>query len=318
MFMLMKILIFLLIFLFAQNAEASILLDRIVAVVNKEVITWSELYKMMEYEAADKIRALSEQERLKIFKDNEKIFLEQLIDQKLQIQEAKGLGYEVSKEELNEAIENIKNKYSLTDDEFKASLEKEGMTFEEYKERLSEQILISKFVNRHIRNKIVVSDEEIKRYIESNKDKFDNIETFRIRQIFFKKPQDEANKIKIEEKAKLILEKLKEGEDFSILAKEYSDDPSAKTGGELGLIKKNLLASEFIKVLSELKAGDVSEPFWTEKGLHIIKLEEKFTAKSIEEISEDVREQLMETKFIEKYRDYIKSLREKARIDIRL
>lgn len=316
--MLMKILIFLLIFLFAQKAEASILLDRIVAVVNKEVITWSELYKMMEYEAADKIRALNEQERLKIFKDNEKIFLEQLIDQKLQIQEAKGLGYEVSKEELNEAIENIKNKYSLTDDDFEASLKKEGMTFEEYKERLSEQILISKFVNRHIRNKIIVSDEEIKRYIESNKDKFDNIETFRIRQIFFKKPLDEAEKIKIEEKAKLILRKLEEGEDFSNLAKEYSDDPSAKTGGELGLIKKNLLANEFIEVLSNLEVGEVSEPFWTEKGLHIIKLEEKFTAKSIEEIREDVRQQLMETKFIEKYRDYIKSLREKARIDIRL
>ncbi len=316
--MLLRLLIFLLIFLFIQNVQASILLDRIVAVVNKEVITWSELYKMMEYEAADKIRALNEQERLKIFKDNEKIFLEQLIDQKLQIQEAKGLGYEVSKEELNEAIENIKNKYSLTDDDFEASLKKEGMTFEEYKERLSEQILISKFVNRQIRNKIVVSDEEIKRYIESNKDKFDNIETFRIRQIFFKKPRDEADKIKIEEKAKLILRKLKEGEDFSTLAKEYSDDPSAKTGGELGLIKKNLLANEFIEVLSNLKVGEVSEPFWTDKGLHIIKLEEKYIAKSTEEIKEDVRQQLMETKFIEKYRDYIKSLREKARIEIRL
>ncbi len=316
--MLLKILFFLLIFLFSQTVNASILLDRIVAVVNKEVITWSELYKTMEYEATDKIRGLNEQERLKIFKDNEKIFLEQLIDQKLQIQEAERLGYEVTKEEINEAIENIKNKYSLTDNEFEASIKKEGMTFEEYKEKLSEQILISKFLNRQIRSKIVISDEEIKRYIELNKDKLDNSDSFRIRQIFFKNPLRDEDRIKVEEKAKLIIQKLNEGEDFSTLAKEFSEDPSSKIGGDLGLIKKNLLANEFIKVLSQLEVGQVSEPFWTDNGLHIIKLEEKVTAKSNEQIKEDIRQQLLEIKFAEKYRDYIKSLREKARIDIRL
>ncbi len=316
--MLLKILFFLLIFLFSQTVNASILLDRIVAVVNKEVITWSELYKTMEYEATDKIRGLNEQERLKIFKDNEKIFLEQLIDQKFQIQEAERLGYEVTKEEINEAIENIKNKYSLTDNEFEASIKKEGMTFEEYKEKLSEQILISKFLNRQIRSKIVISDEEIKRYIELNKDKLDNSDSFRIRQIFFKNPLRDEDRIKVEEKAKLIIQKLNEGEDFSTLAKEFSEDPSSKIGGDLGLIKKNLLANEFIKVLSQLEVGQVSEPFWTDNGLHIIKLEEKVTAKSNEQIKEDIRQQLLEIKFAEKYRDYIKSLREKARIDIRL
>ncbi len=224
--MLLKILFFLLIFLFSQTVKASILLDRIVAVVNKDVITWSELYKTMEYEATDKIRGLNEQDRLKIFKDNEKIFLEQLIDQKLQVQEAKRLGYEVTKEEINEAIENIKNKYSLTDNEFEASIKKEGMTFEEYKEKLSEQILISKFLNRQIRSKIVISDEEIKRYIELNKDKFDNSDSFRIRQIFFKKPLRDEDRIKVEEKARVIIQKLNEGEDFSSLAKEFSEDPS--------------------------------------------------------------------------------------------
>lgn len=316
--MLLKILFFLLIFLFSQTVKASILLDRIVAVVNKDVITWSELYKTMEYEATDKIRGLNEQDRLKIFKDNEKIFLEQLIDQKLQVQEAKRLGYEVTKEEINEAIENIKNKYSLTDNEFEASIKKEGMTFEEYKEKLSEQILISKFLNRQIRSKIVISDEEIKRYIELNKDKFDNSDSFRIRQIFFKKPLRDEDRIKVEEKARVIIQKLNEGEDFSSLAKEFSEDPSSKIGGDLGLIKKNILANEFIKVLSQLEVGQVSEPFWTDNGLHIIKLEEKFTAKSNEQIKEDIRQQLLEIKFAEKYRDYIKSLREKARIDIRL
>jgi peptidyl-prolyl cis-trans isomerase SurA len=299
-------------------AYAATLLDRVVAVVNKEVITWSELYKMMEYEAADRIRELDEQERMKIFKENEALFLEQLIDMKLQIQEAKRLGYEVTSEELNEAIENIKNKYSLTDGDFEESLKKEGLTFDEYKERLSEQILISKFVNRQIRNKIVISDAEVKKYIEANKEKFNDSEVLRIRQIFFKKPENEGDKRKIEENAHLIIQKLKEGEDFSMLAKEHSEDPSAKMGGDLGFIKKNLMAKEFIDVLSHINMGDFSKPFWTEKGLHIIKLEEKISGQNAEEIKEKIREQMAETKFLEKYKDYIKSLREKARIEIRL
>jgi peptidyl-prolyl cis-trans isomerase SurA len=316
--MISRIFIFLVIIFLCHPAYATILLDRVIAVVNKEVITWSELYKMMEYEAEDRIKELTEEERMKLFKEYEALFLEQLIDLKLQIQEAKRLGYGVTPEEINEAIENIKNKYLLTDSAFEESLKNEGLTFEEYKERLSEQILLSKFINRQIRSKIIISDEEIKKYIETNKENIDGDEAFRIRLIFFKKPENEEDKRKIEEKTHLIIQKLKEGEDFSILAREYSEDTSAKIGGDLGFVKRNLIAKEFIDVLSRMKKGDFSEPFWTENGLHIIKLEEKVSGQKVEEIEENMREQVVEAKFLNKYKDYIRGLREKARIEIRL
>lgn len=300
------------------TSETPILLDRVVAVVNKEVITWSELYKIMEFEATEQIKNLSEEERTKIFKENEPLFLETLIDMRLQLQEARSLEIGIAREEVEETIENIKNKYSMTDADFTASIKKEGLTLEEYKKRLAEQILINKVVQYEIKNKIVISDAEVKKSMDTNKETYSGSEKYRLRQIFFKEPEGNMDRKAIEEKALLVLQKLKAGEDFSNLAQIYSEDPSGKLGGDLGLIDKNLLASEFTNALSVMKAGDYSMPFWTERGLHIIKLDERVSAQNIDKVKEDVRRQLTEAKFLENYKSWIKGLREKAFIEIRL
>jgi peptidyl-prolyl cis-trans isomerase SurA len=299
-------------------SDGAVMLDRVVAVVNKEVITWSELYKMMEYDASDKVKALDEQARMKVFKDNEAVFLDRLIDMRLEVQEAARIGLEVSTEEVKEAIEDIKKKYSLTDKALEESLKKDGLTFEEYKKRLSEQILVSQLVNREIRSKIVLSDGDAKKYFDANRDKFSDGETFKLREILLKKPEHDADRKAVEERASLIMERLKAGDDFSALAREYSDDPSGKMGGDLGYIKKSYMAKEFVEVLSHMKVGDFSSPFWTEKGLHIIKLDEKVPPKSAAEVMESVKKQLAEAEFTERYKSWIKGLREKAHIEIRL
>ncbi len=273
---------------------------------------------MMENEATEQVKALKEEERMKIFKDSEAIFLEKLIDIKLQIQEAMRLGLDVTTEEVTEAVENIKKKYSLTDNALEESLKKEGLSFEEYKKRLSEQIIISKVVSQQIRNKIVVSEEEVKKYMEANKESFTDNEAFKIKQIFLGRPKNDADIKVIEDRASLIIQRLKAGEDFSILAEEYSEDTSGKLGGDLGFIKKSQMAKEFIDALYSMKVGDFSKPFWTEKGLHIIKLEEKVSAQSTDEAKESVLKQLNENQFLEKYKSWIKGLREKAYIVIRL
>jgi peptidyl-prolyl cis-trans isomerase SurA len=312
------VILFLLILILLQPAGAAMLLDRVVAVVNKEVITWSELYKMMEYEATEQMKALSEEDRMRVFKNNEALFLEKLIDMRLQLQEAKRIGLDVSPEEVKEAMENIKRKYSLTDKSLEEYLAKEGLNVESYKKSLSEQILVNQFLNKQVRSKIVISDDEIKSQIDTYKANLINDESFKIRQIFLKKPKEDAERKAVEEKASLILQRLKSGEDFSELAQELSEDPSGKQGGDLGYVKKNLLAKDFIEALSKMKAGDVSQPFRTEKGLHIIKLEDKTSAQSTEDIKENIRKQLMEQQFMEKYKSLIKDLREKAHIEIRL
>jgi parvulin-like peptidyl-prolyl isomerase len=99
-------------------------------------------------------------------------------------------------------------------------------------------------VNQKIRSKIVVSEADINKYTEANKVSFEESESFRLRQIFFRKPKEDADKKLLEDKASLIVQKLQAGEDLSSLAKEYSEDPSAKIGGDMGNIKKDILAKE--------------------------------------------------------------------------
>ena len=298
--------------------QAPILLDRVVAVVNKEVITWSEIYKAMEFEATAQIRNLGEEERKKIIKQSEPSFLESLIDAQLQLQEAQRLGLEVTHKEITETIETIRKKYSMTEDDFAGSLKKEGLSHEGYKKRLSEQILINKVVTHQIRNKIIVSDDLIKKYMEEHKANFSGIEKYKLRQIFFKKPEKAADEKTVDEKAALIIRRLKDGEDFSALAWIYSDDPSRKIGGDLGFVNKDLLAKEFIDVLSDMKIGDYSMPFRTERGLHIIKLDEIIFTQHTDKVKEEVRKKLTEEQFAERYKSWIKGLREKAYIEERL
>jgi peptidyl-prolyl cis-trans isomerase SurA len=297
--------------------QAPVLLNRVVAVVNKEVITWSELYRAMEFEAGTQIENLSAEERKKLFKRSEASFLESLIDARLQLQRAEELGLETTPREVTEAVDTVKKKYSMTQADFMGTLKKEGLTFEGYKKRLSEEILINKVVAREIRNKIVVSDDEVMKFIEDHKVNFRGNVNYGLRQIFLRKPVD-GDKKTVEGKAALIIKRLRDGEDFSALAWVYSDDPSRKIGGDLGLVSRDLLAKEFAEVLSSMKVGDYSAPFWTEKGLHIIKLEDIVSAANADAVRDDVRKKLAEERFTKRYKSWVKDLREKAYVELRL
>jgi len=315
----LKIIISLLIILsFCGVSGAAILLDKVIAVVNQEVITWSDLYKAMGFEASDKLKELKEEERAKIFKENEAQFLEVLIDMKLQVQAAKQRGINATPEEITEALNEIKKKYSMDDQALATSLKKEGFTLDEYKKKVAEQIILSRVVSQEVKAKIVVSDAEIAKYLEKNKDAVIADDAFKIRQIFFKKPKNTADKKGVEEKAESVYQQLKAGENFALLAQKYSEDPSGKAGGDLGFIRKDVMAKEFTDVLSQMKIGDVSQPFWTDRGLHIIRLEEKADKQSVAAVKEAARLKLQEQYFAERYKQWMRELRESAIIEIRL
>ncbi|MDP2168642.1 MAG: peptidylprolyl isomerase [Thermodesulfovibrionales bacterium] len=281
-------------------------LDRVAAVVNKEVITWLELYKAMGLELDRGAAPMADKEKLKVFKDNEASFLEEMINAKLQLQEARRFGIGAGDREVESAINNIRKSYSMNADEFAKAVEKEGFTLEEYRKRLSDEIIFSKVIDREVRSKVTVTEEEINRYLEEIGRR--QGETYRIRQIFLRDGGD------VKERTGEVLERLRAGEDFQALAAEYSDDPSGKRGGDLGSVTLDDLAPEFQEALRTLKPGEVSAPFKTAPGTHIIKLEElKRSA-----YDEEARKALLEKKFPEEYKRWLKHLRGKSFVEIRL
>lgn len=303
---------------FAAPARGAILLDKVAAVVNQDVITWSELYRDMELDAVPAVKAMSAKERENVFKGQESHFLQSLINQKLELQQAASDGLSVSDQEISDAINGIKKKYSMSDSELKESLKKEGYSFEEYRKKLGQQILISKVIDRDVRSKIVVTDADVRKYINDHRKGLEDAGSYHISQIFFRMPENADEKAGLEKKAETILEKIHNGESFAELAKEYSEDPSADSGGDLGFIKKNQLDKDFREAMSKMKPGEVSRPFWNSKGLHIIKLDGETDTGNMKGIEDKARDELSRRLFSVQYEAWLKTLREKAFISVKL
>lgn len=298
----------------AAVAQGAILLDKVVAIVNKEVITWSDLYRAMEFEASDEIKAMKDSDKRKFFKESEAMFLESLIDMKLQLQEAAKAGISTSDDDVEKAIKNIKSKYGMTDETFKDAIAKEKSSLGEYKKRLSEQITMSRVIEQEVRSKILVTDAELDRYLVENNRLAKDSEGFSIGHIFLKKTE---NSPEPETRAKEIYGRIKAGNDFASLAQQYSGDASAKFGGDLGFIRKADLSPDFLKALAGLQAGDVSEPFWSGGGVHILKVHEIREFKNAQELRDAAKQKLLDEKFNSAYRNWIKGLRERSYIEIK-
>lgn len=315
--MLKRILIGICLLLFGNMAIANgaILLDRVMAIVNKEVITWSELYEAMEFEASSELKALNQQERRRVFKESESVFLEGMIDMKLQLQEAKRLGIAASEGDVNRAIDGVKKKYSMTDDMFSEAIKQEGLSISAYRKKLAEQITINRLVEQEVRSKVLVTEKEIDNYISENKELAKEAEGVVISHIFLRMTDD---KKQVEERALDLYKRIMSGEGFSDIARQYSEDVSARVGGNMGFIKKVDISKDFMDVLAKLEVGKVSEPFWGSNGIHIIRLDEKVEIKTTQELRELVRQRLLEEKFKKTYKDWTKALREKAYVEIKL
>lgn len=301
--------------IFVQDAQAAILLDKVMAVVNKEVITWSDLYRAMEFEATDAVKAMKDEDRRRLFRENEMTFLEKLIDKRLLLQEAEALKIVVSEDEVTGAVKNIMDKYAMKEEAFKEAMKREGFTLAQYRKSLSEQIIIGRIVDHDVRNKIVISDAEVDKYFAENPNLAKENEGYDLSQIFIRKTDSNAQ---TEAKLKEVIAKIKEGEAFSAVAQQYSDDATARIGGSLGFIKKSELSPEFVKALSTLKQGEISDPFWGPNGMHILLVNEAVSFKDQKELRNAVKHKLFEEKFNDQYKNWLKGLREKAYIEIRL
>ncbi|MBI5740630.1 MAG: peptidylprolyl isomerase [Nitrospirae bacterium] len=301
-----------------SGASAAVLLDRIAAVVNNEVITWSELRSALALEGKGFLENIPEKGKEEAIRGLEKDYVFSLIEAKLQLQEARKTGLDIGPAEIDGAIEDIKKKFNLTDEALRNSLTAEGMNMEEYRTRLGEQILLSKVVNFEVRTNIVITDREIEEYYEANKDDLVSREKRRIRQIFFAAPKTGSGREAVEAKARDIIQRISAGEDFSKLASDFSEDRSRQFGGDLGHIVRGSALKEIEDAAFSLNTGEVSRPFWGPAGLHIIKLEEKVEAEGIEKVRDGIKEKLFQRAFESKYLMWKAGLKEKAFIEIKL
>ena len=281
---------------------AGITLDRVVAVVNDEAITWSELYSAMELELVRKFESASDEQKMEVLKNNEASFLERMIDKSLLLQEARKKGLTVSANEVDRAIQGIKQEHSVDEEDLIKAVREEGYTYEDYKTRVFEQILTNRLMQQEVLEKIKVSEDDIHMYLKENG--LQNGTQYRIRQIFIRTTASQGG---ADEKIEEVRKRLASGDDFGRLAIAYSEGPASEKGGDLGYVNLGQLSKEFRAALKDMSPGDVTL-IRSGRGLHLIELEE----------IRDVREAVKEALFNDRYGKWLKALRERAYIEIKL
>lgn len=227
-------------------------------------------------------------------------FLDKLIIEKIISQEAEKLGLKVTDEEVDKEIKNYIS-YFENEEKFKEFLKQSNITEEYFRKEIKKEILISKYKEEVLKD-IEIPIDEAKKYYEDNIDSFRDYRV-RARHIL----------VKTEDEAKEILKQLKNGKDFAELAKEKSICPSASKGGDLGYIgKDSMLLPEFKKAALSLEPGQISDIVKTEKGYHIIKVEDKIDKLySFDEVKDDIIKWLKDKEYDKK----LKELRENADVE---
>lgn len=303
------------ILLAATVAQGAVLLDKVIAIVDKEVVTWSDLYKLIEFESPSAVKGLPEKERQEYFKKNEPHYLEMLIEMRLQVQEARRLGIGVSEDDVNRAIDGVRQKMNVSKEAFEATIQKEGFSMADYRVRIREQILVGRTVDSEVRNKIVITEADIKEYLQAHPEYTKDNEGYHLAQIFIV-PKGEQKAV--EARLKQIYDALNAGTPFDQVARKYSEDQASANGGDLGFVKKEYLSKEFLEVLGKMREGEISPPFGSDLGVHILQLREVRLFKSDAEFRELVRQKVVEERFSRAYKNWRRGLRDRAYVEIML
>lgn len=295
------------------------LISGIAAVVNDEVITTYDV----EREAAALVReaekkgALDDDARARL----RATALNRLIDKKLVEQKIRELDIKVSEEEVRQSIEDVKKQNKLTQEQLVAALRSQGLTFEEYRAQLKEQLERLRLISQEVRAKIQVGEREQREYYEANRARYGGEENFRARHIFLRVPKEaKAEEVKrIMATALEVLNEARSGKEFAELAKKYSDDPSAREGGDLGTFRKGEVLADFAEAVEKMKPGEVSDLISTPAGFHIIKLEERSPGrvKPFEEVKGEIEELLYKAKSEERFSQWVNDLKKGASIEIK-
>jgi peptidyl-prolyl cis-trans isomerase SurA len=290
-------------------------IDRVVAVVNGDVIMMSELQEAIVLSRRD-ARALPEGP------DLERTVLNRLVDHRLQVQEAKREKIEVTDDELRTQIEDFVKRNGGDREKIEVQLQAQGVTWEALRRELRDQLLAQRVRGRRVVRRSSVTEAEVDRYLADNRDRFDAGLKYHARHIAV--TADPTTSPAAWEHAKQeidsIVAALATGADFADLARARSKDSTSASGGDLGWLARGELDASFERPLLALQKGQVTAPIRSGAGFHLLKLEdrEELTAERLADARQQVRDLLLQKKAQERFDEWVEGLRRRALIAIRL
>ncbi len=290
------------------TARGSVVVDRVVAVVNDEIITMSDLQREEALRKSDT-------------KLDERQLLEDMIDRKLEMAAAKRAGMDVTDKELADALADIMKRNSMNTQQFEEALAKEGLTMEQYKTELREQMTMSRMIGKYVRSGVSVDEAEVRAYYDRNIKTYSQPEEVRLRQIYFPLPENAtpAQTAAVKAKAEAVYERARKGEDYIRLVRENSQGTDSSEDGDLGFMERQHMIPEIEEAARTLKPGEIAGPVLCAGGYHIIRLEEVRTpVRPFEKVKDEIMNTLYQQKMENTYRSWLQTLRNDSNIENKL
>lgn len=251
--------------------DEAITLESIVAVVNDDIITSSELDAEVLRIRQELRRRNTQAPATEVL---QKQVLERLVNRRIQLQRAKLANIVVDDETLNRSLTNIAAESNLTLSQFRQVLVRDGLSFERFRENIRDEITLNRFYQRQIDNRVSVSEADITAFLETQKTQGNISLEYQLGHILIAIPEDasaeEVNSAR--DKAEVIAKRLAEGADFAEIAVAESDGTTALDGGNLGWRSTNELPTLFSPVVPNMSKGDTSKVIKSTSGFHIVKL----------------------------------------------
>jgi peptidyl-prolyl cis-trans isomerase SurA len=309
------------ILLFAAAPSWGEIVDRVIAVVNDDVITQYELDSTVELVLKKHEQSIRPEDRERITAEARKAILDRMIEDLLLRQEARRLGIVVRDEELNASIQETLSRRNLSMDTLQEALIKDGTNYDKYREATRSEMIKTRILQREIRPRVTVTNEEIGAFYQEHRDDYEGKLRVRLLMISLPVPaaSDEAEKESQKRKAESILKRIQAGEYFEALANENSQGKEA-SGGDIGYIEKGSINPVLEEAAFNLKPGEVSGVIETNQGFYIIKALDKRGggSLSLKATRQEVDERIFTEKMEKKYTEWMAEKRQKAHIEIRL
>jgi len=293
--------------------------DRVVAFVNNDAITLSELQ-----ETIVAYRAENRQQRGSGPSDDElaKQFLPRLIDNRLQLQEADRERITVEDQEVSEELtERIKIYNTKTIEDFEKLLKEQGITMDAVKKKVREGLRVQKVIRRKVWLRVSVTDAEIVQYVEENRQKLETGLSYHARHILVvPEGSDDAAWESARITADLLRSQILDAGDFMAVARQYSKDASAKDGGDLGTLKRGELAQDIETEILKLEPKQVSRPYRSSLGYHVFQLESKESLEGdgLVRVKQQIRDILFRQKYEARLEAWLKEIKQRAIIEVRM
>jgi parvulin-like peptidyl-prolyl isomerase len=306
-------------FFFFGIAQAKVI-ERLITVIDGEPYTLSNL---STYAKTKMARDFPTGELSPINASDREV-LEQFITEKLLEAEIRAAGIKVADEDVDAYIEQIKKRNRLSDEDLKTALSREGQTAASYRVSVRSELEKSELINRQVKKKVNITDDDVQRYYKLNQKNYREQDRVQLRHILLtlseKASPDEVSAVMA--KAEELYKRIKGGEDFSTLARQYSEGAGRDDGGGIGWVNRGTLLKPIEDVaFNTLAIGEVSQPVRSSLGIHLVKLENKQVGAvlPLSAVGSKIKEELYVKALEERFTTWVKTdLRRKHTVDVKI